>query len=133
MDKYFYIRKNADVDADDGIDDSIYIPVKNITGIVPIDATSLCIYFDSVNNVSANAAEDLSVISDFVDLTITAGYTKEVTKAIVEKINQFPHSDGVIVLADMSTTTLADATVSAKVVHPQITAVNAITVAGAFS
>jgi len=133
MDKYFYIRKNADVDADDGIDDSIYIPVKNITGIVPIDATSLCIYFDSVNNVSANAAEDLSVISDFVDLTITAGYTKEVTRAIVEKINQFPHSDGVIVLADMSTTTLADATVSAKVVHPQITAVNAITVAGAFS
>ena len=133
MDKYFYIRKNADVDADDGIDDSIYVPVKNITGIVPIDATSLCIYFDSAVNVSGNAAEDLSVISDFIDLTITAGYTKEVTRAIVQKINGFPHSDGVIVLADMSTTTLADASVAADVVHPQITAVNAITVAAAFS
>ena len=133
MDKYFYIRKQADVDSDDGIDDSIYVPVKNITGIVPIDATSLCIYFDSVVNVSGNVAEDLSVISDFIDLTITAGYTKEVTRAIVEKINQFPHSDGVIVLADMSTTTLADATVSADVAHPQITAVNAITTASAFS
>ena len=133
MDKYFYIRKQADVDNDDGIDDSIYVPVKNITGIVPIDATSLCVYFDSAVNVSGNAAEDLSVISDFIDITVTAGYTKEVTRAIVEKINGFPHSDGVIVLADMSTTTLADATVSANVVHPQITAVNAITVASAFS
>ena len=133
MDKYFYIRKQADVDNDDGIDDSIYVPVKNITGIVPIDATSLCIYFDSAVNVSGNAAEDLSVISDFIDITVTAGYTKEVTRAIVEKINGFPHSDGVIVLADMSTTTLANATVSANVVHPQITAVNAITVASAFS
>lgn len=132
MDKYFYIRKNADVDADDGIDDSIYIPVKNITGIMPIDATSLGIYFDSVNNQAGNIGEDLNVISDFVDLTITAGYTKEVTRALVEKINQFPHSDGVIVLADMSTTTLADATVNAQVVHPQITAVNAITVGAAF-
>ena len=51
----------------------------------------------------------------------------------MQKINQFPHSDGVIVLADMSTTTLADATVAADVVHPEITAVNAITVAAAFS
>jgi|TARA_B100001063_G_C16584478_1_gene462428 hypothetical protein len=133
MDKYFYIRKQADVDNDDGIDDSVYIPVKNITGIVPIDGTSLGIFFDSVVNQAGNVAEDLNVISDFVDLTITAGYTKEVTRAIVEKINGFPHSDGVIVLADMSTTTLANATVSANVVHPQITAVNAITVASAFS
>ena len=133
MDKYFYIRKQADVDSDDGIDDSVYIPVKNITGIVPIDGTSLGIFFDSVVNQAGNVAEDLNVISDFVDLTITAGYTKEVTRAIVEKINGFPHSDGVIVLADMSTTTLADATVSANVVHPQSTAVNAITVASAFS
>mgnify|MGYP003118325144 CR=1 FL=1 len=133
MDKYFYIRKQADVDNDDGIDDSVYIPVKNITGIVPIDGTSLGIFFDSVNNISANAAEDLSVISDFVDLTVTAGHVKEIMRAIVEKINQFPHSDGVIVLADMSTTTLADETVNAQVVHPEITAVNAITVATAFA
>ena len=133
MDKYFYIRKNADVDADDGIDDSIYVPVKNITGIVPIDATSLCIYFDSAVNQSANIAEDLNVISDFIDLTVTTGYMKEVTRAIVQQINQFPHSDGVIVLADMSTTTIADATVAADRVHPQITAVNAITTATAFS
>ena len=133
MDKYFYIRKNADVDDDDGIDDSMYIPVKNITGIVPIDATSLCIYFDSITNVAGNIAEDLPVISDFVDLTVTAGYMKEVTRALVQKINGFPHSDGVIVLADMSTTTIADATVAADRVHPQITAVNAITTAAAFS
>ena len=58
---------------------------------------------------------------------------KEITRALVQKINQFPHSDGAIVLADMSTTTLADATVNANVVHPKITAVNAITVAAAFS
>ena len=91
------------------------------------------IFFDSVVNQAGNVAEDLNVISDFVDLTITAGYTKEVTRAIVQKINGFPHSDGVIVLADMSTTTIADATVAADRVHPQITAVNAITTATAFS
>ena len=91
------------------------------------------IYFNSVNNVIGNQAENLPVISDYVDLTVTAGYMKEATAAIVRKINQFPHSDGVIVLADMSTTTLADATVSENVVHPEITAVNAITVASAFS
>ena len=133
MDKYFYIRKQTDVDSDDGIDDSIYVPVKNITGMVPIDGTSLCIYFNSVNNIVGNAGEDLPVISDFIDLTVTAGYMKEVITNIVQKINQFPLSDGVIVLADMSTTTLADATVSENVVHPQITAVNAITTATAFS
>jgi hypothetical protein len=133
MDKYFYIRKNADVDNDDGIDDSVYIPVKNITGIALIDATSLCIYFDSVNNMAGNVAEDLNVISDFVDLTIKAGYGKEVTRAIVEKINAHPHGDGALVLADLSTTTLADATVAIDVVHPQIYAVNAITVASEFS
>ena len=133
MDKYFYFRKNADVDADDGIDDSIYIPVRNITGIAPLDGTSLLIYFDSVINQAGNVAEDLNVISDFVDLTVTAGYMKEIIRAIVQQINQGPHSDGVIVLGDMSTTTLADDTVNAQVVHPQITAVNAITVAAAFS
>ena len=94
---------------------------------------TLLIYFDSVNNQAGNIAEDLNVISDFVDLTVTAGHMKEIIRAIVQQINQGPHSDGVIVLGDMSTTTLADETVNAQVVHPEITAVNAITVASAFS
>ena len=106
---------------------------KLFEGIVMIVAAGVLgtvIVWMAKNN---NIAEDLNVISDFVDLTVTAGYGKEVTRALVEKINANPHSDGALVLADMSTTTLADATVSANVVHPQITAVNAITVASAFS
>ena len=131
MEKYLYFRKNADVDDDDGIDDSIYVPVSRITGISPIAATKTAVKFRSVNNESGNIGEDLSVVSDAVVLVHTAGHAKEIMAAIARAINEGPHSDGCITIADMSTTTISDATVSAVKVHPEITAVNAITTAAA--
>ena len=133
MEKYLYFRKNADVDDDDGIDDSIYVPVSRITGISPIAATKTAVKFRSVNNESGNIGEDLSVVSDAVVLVHTAGYAKEILQAICEAINEGPHSDGCITIADFSTTTIDDATVRTQLVHPEITGINAISVAAALS
>ena len=133
MEKYLYFRKQADVDDDDGIDDSIYVPVSRITGIQPIAATKTAVKFRSVNNESGNIAEDLSVVSDAVVLVHTAGYAKEILQAICEAINEGPHSDGCITICDLSTTTIDDATVRAVKVHSEITGINAISIAAALS
>jgi len=133
MEKYLYFRKNADVDDDDGIDDSIYVPVSRITGVRPTAAGKLAIVFRSVNNESGNIAEDLSVISDAVVLIHTAGHAKEVMEAIARAMNEGPHSDGCITIADFSTTTIDDATVRTQLVHPEITSVQSIAVAAALS
>ena len=50
MDKYFYFRTQADQDADDGIDDSLCLPVRQIRGMNPTSDTALTIWFDSVYN-----------------------------------------------------------------------------------
>lgn len=132
--RYLYVRKNADVDDDDGVDDSVYIPVKRITGMTLIHPSRLAITFTSVNNDSGNQIDDEDVISDTVLILINAGKGKEVTQAIVRAINSTNlYTDGVITLADMSTTTIDDATVSAVTLHPDITGVHSIVVAGALT
>ena len=129
--RYLYIRKNADVDDDDGIDDSIYIPVKRITGIAITAATRLAINFTSVNNDSSNSGQDENVTSDTAILLINAGKGKEITQAIVRAINSTNlYTDGIITVADMATTTIDDATVSAVTIHPDITGVHSIAVSG---
>ena len=128
--RYLYIRKNADVDDDDGIDDSIYIPVKRITGIAITAATRLAINFTSLNNDSSNSGQDENVTSDTAILLINAGKGKEITQAIVRAINSTNlYTDGIITVADMATTTIDDATVSAVTIHPDITGVHSIAVA----
>tara|TARA_R100000734_G_C3296805_1_gene87883 strand:+ start:629 stop:1039 length:411 start_codon:yes stop_codon:yes gene_type:complete len=132
--RYLYVRKNADVDDDDGIDDSIYIPVKRITGINIGSINRLVINFTSVNNDSGNVSDDEDVISDTVVLLITPGKGKEITQAIVRAINSTNlYTDGVITVADFATTTIDDATVSAVTIHPDITSVHSINVAGALT
>ena len=129
--RYLYIRKNADVDDDDGIDDSIYIPVKRITGIAITAATRLAINFTSLNNDSSNSGQDENVTSDTAILLINAGKGKEITQAIVRAINSTNlYTDGIITVADMATTTIDDDTVSAVKIHPDITGVHSIAVSG---
>lgn len=129
--RYLYIRKNADVDDDDGVDDSIYIPVKRITGIAITAATRLAINFTSLNNDSSNSGEDENVTSDTALLLINAGKGKEITQAIVRAINSTNlYTDGIITVADMATTTIDDDTVSAVKIHPDITGVHSIAVSG---
>ena len=137
MEKYLYFRAVADQDLDDGSDDSLYIPAKRVTGLVPTSATALTIFFESVLNESGNAiGDDEDVISDSVAITCTQGKVKEVMRTIVAAINSnHLYSDGVIVVADDVTTTHetstagADETVVGQYLHPAITACGAPTVA----
>jgi hypothetical protein len=140
MEKYLYFRAVADQDADDGSDDSIYVPAKRVTGLVPTSTTVLTIFFESVLNESGNGTDHEDVISDSIAITCTQGKVKEVMATIVAAINSnHLYSDGVIVVADDVTTTYltstasADETVVGRYLHPAITACGATTVATVLS
>jgi hypothetical protein len=140
MEKYLYFRAVADQDADDGNADSVYIPAKAVTGLVPTSTTVLTIFFESINNEAGNGTDDENVISDSIALTCTQGKVKEVMRTLVAAINSnHLYSDGVIVVADDVTTTYltstsaADETVVGQYVSPHITACGATTVAAALS
>ena len=139
-DKYLYFRTQADQADDDGIDDSLYLPARQIKAIVPTSTTAITIFFESMYNTFANVAEDLNVISDSVVLNCTAGKVRQVMEHLVRAINSNKlYGDGTIVVADDVTTTYltssaaADETVGAKVLDAGITTCGAITIAAALS
>jgi len=140
MDKYFYFRTQADQDNDDGIDDSLCLPVRKIKGMNPTSDTAITIWFDSVYNTYTGGANEV-VISDSVILNVNQGKTQEVLAHLVRVINSsYPaYTDGFITVADDVTTTYltssaaADETVAAQYVHSDITSCGAITIAAANS
>ena len=87
MDKYLYFRSVTDQDADDGSADSIYVPAKAITGLVPTSVTALTIFFESMLNQAGNGTDDENVISDSIILTCTQGKVKQAMRDIVNAIN----------------------------------------------
>lgn len=139
--KYLYFRTVTDQDANDGIDDSVFVKASSITGLVPTSATALTVFFESVKNQAGNGTDDENVISDSVILNCTAGKVKQVIQTIVRVINSPAplYNDGVITIADDVTTTYltssaaADQTVGAVVIDGGITTCGAITVAAALS
>ena len=140
MDKYFYFRTQADQDNDDGIDDSLCLPVRMIRSMNPSSDTAITITFDSVYNTSTDGDNEV-VIGDTVVLNVNQGKTKEVLERLVEVVNSsYPaYTDGFITVADDVTTTYltssagADETVTAQYTHPDITSCGAITIAAANS
>ena len=140
MDKYFYFRTQADQDADDGIDDSLCLPVRQIRGMNPTSDTALTIWFDSVYNTYTGGDAEV-VISDSVILNVTQGKTQEVLETLIRVINSsYPaYTDGFITVADDVTTTYltsgagADETVAAQYLSGHITSCGAITIAAANS
>ena len=123
-DNYFYFRAVADEDDDDDSAASVMLPVNKIQGMGPTGTTTLTIYFESERN---------EVISDTVALTVTAGKMKKVIHSLVSAMNRGPHSDGVTVIADDVTTDYDGTTRSAVYIHPDISAMAAITIAAANS
>ena len=140
MDKYLYFRTQADQDADDGIDDSLYLPARQIKAIVPSATDALTIFFESMYNDQGGSDNEV-VIADSVVVNCTAGKVKQVMETLVRSINSsYPaYSDGIIVVADDVTTTYltssaaADETVDAKVLDSGITSCGAITIAAALT
>ena len=75
-------------------DDACMYPVSALRGLaVTADATIL-MTFSSFRNGTADLDRDT------VTITTTSDKEKVVMEAIAQKINQGPHSDGFIVLAD---------------------------------
>ena len=139
IDKYLYFRTQADQDNDDGIDDSLYLPARQITALVPTSTTALTIFFESMYNNQGGSDNEV-VISDSVVINCTQGKVRQVMETLVRSINSNKlYGDGTIVVADDVTTTYltsaagADETVGAKVLDAGITSCGAITIAAALS
>ena len=139
IDKYLYFRTQADQADDDGIDDSLYLPARQITALVPTSTTALTIFFESMYNDQGGTDNEV-VISDSVVLTCTQGKVKQAIQTIVQAINSNRlYQDGLIVVADDVTTTYltssaaADETITATYVDSGITACASITIAAALS
>ena len=92
-------------------DDACMYPLRNLRGLaVTADATIL-MTFNSFRNGTADNDRDT------VTLTTTADKEKDVMEAIAQKINQHPHSDGFIVLADDVTSTYVHADLTAVAIN----------------
>ena len=139
IDKYLYFRTQADQDNDDGIDDSLYLPARQITALVPTSTTALTIFFESMYNNQGGSDNEV-VISDSVVINCTQGKVRQVMETLVRSINSnHLYNDGIIIVADDVTTTYltssaaADETVSAQKLDGGITTCGAITIAAALS
>ena len=141
IDKYLYFRAQTDQNDDDGIDDSVYVPIRNITGMTATSVSALTIYFTSIYN-KYNGAEGTALTNDSVVLTVgsTTGKMKAAMAAIAAAMTSNRlYQDGSITIADDMTTTYltssagADETVSAKVLDAGVTSCGAITIAAALS
>ena len=144
MKKYFYFRTVADQDDDDAAADSLMVPVENLVGIEPHNssngtaANNLRLYFKSLNNDYTPTTTDF-IIRDIVNISITAGKSKQVIEALGNAMAGGIHTDGIITVADDVTTTYltssagADETVSAVTLDSGITACGDITIGAAWS
>ena len=101
MKRFFYFRPEGTAEDDDAQGDSMLVPVEDITGMEATGATTMDIYFKSLNNIaSGNSLGGEVVVQDKVSLTVTTQTQKSVMKAIVEAMNNGPHEDGITVIAD---------------------------------
>ena len=133
--KWLYFRAETDMANDDGSGQISYCaPAENLVSMSPSSDTGLNLTFRSTYN-SKNW--DYHRNTDVVKLTVVEGDMFEVMEAISQAINDNPHGDGFVVIADDCLTTdsavtaLNDVTIKAEYVHPSITACNAISRAAA--
>ena len=135
MKKYLYFRDVAD-EANDGVTglkthnpSSFLFPADNLVSMQPVSDSVLKLHFTPCLANNANRT-----LRDSVTLNIVQGDTFEVMDVIASAINEGPHSDGFIVIADDMTTTDSavtaenDQTVQAKYVHKSINSVRKIEV-----
>ena len=132
MEKYLYLRTEADEDDDDDAARSIALPSSRIVAMAPSADGAITIWFESVNNIHTAGDNEL-VLKDSAVINVGTHRHKDVLQAIVRSINGGPHTDGLVVVADDTTTDFDASTRDAVVLHPEITSMGAITVAAANS
>ena len=122
IDKYLYFRTQADQDDDDGIDDSLYLPARQITALVPTSTTALTIFFESMYNNQGGSDNEV-VISDKAVVRINTHTHQEVIDKIIRAMTStLPlYGDGFIDVCDDVTTNTANETVSAVRISGNIT------------
>ena len=132
MEKYLYFRTEADEDDDDDAARSLALPARRIVAMAPSADTTITVWFESVNNMQTDGANEL-VLKDSCVLTVTAHRHKKVLQSIVRAINGGPHTNGFINVADDSTTDFDGSTRLAVYIDSDLTACGAITIAAANS
>jgi len=132
MEKYLYFRTVADEDDDDAAADTLALPARRIVAMAPSADTTITVWFESVNNMQTDGANEL-VLKDSAVITVTAHRHKKVLQSIVRSINGGPHSDGFITVADDATTDFDGTTRAAVYIDNDISAMAAITIAAANS
>ena len=80
-----------------GADDASAFPVDNLYAV---DAGSTFVKLYFTGNTNGTAADGKGGLFSSVGLTVTAGQEEAALKAVIQKINEGPHSDGLIVIAD---------------------------------
>ena len=132
MEKYLYFRTVADEDDDDAAADTLALPARRIVAMAPSADTTITVWFESVNNMQTDGANEL-VLKDSAVITVTAHRHKKVLQSIVRAINGGPHQSGFITVADDATTDYDGTTRAAVYIDNDITAMAAITIAAANS
>ena len=132
MEKYLYFRTVADEDDDDAAADTLALPARRIVAMAPSADTTITVWFESVNNMQTDGANEL-VLKDSAVITVTAHRHKKVLQSIVRAINGGPHQSGFITVADDTTTDYDGTTRAAVYIDNDITAMAAITIAAANS
>ena len=77
-----------------GTDDACMYPLDALRGLAVTAESTILMTFTSFRSSTGDVERDT------VTLTTTADKEKDVMEAIAQKINQGPHSDGFILLAD---------------------------------
>ena len=132
MEKYLYFRTVADEDDDDAAADTLALPARRIVAMAPSADTTITVWFESVNNMQTDGANEL-VLKDSAVITVTAHRHKKVLQSIVRSINGGPHSDGFITVADDATADFDGTTRLGVYIDRDISAMAAITIAAANS
>ena len=77
-----------------GTDDACMYPVGNLRGLAVTAESTILMTFNSFRSSTGDVERDT------VTLTCTADKERAVMQAIAQKINQHPHSDGFIEIAN---------------------------------
>ena len=136
VENWLYFRTVADEADDLGAHNitalkSVCIPASSIKQITPAGATRVRISFDPIafdDHPHSGKGQRFNG-RDHVFINVTAGKIFEVIQVLVQAVSaEARNKDGFIVVADDVTTTIADETVQATYLHPDITSCGDINV-----
>ena len=125
--QFWYFRTVEDEDVDNFQNDSILLPVENVTAILPTSTTALTIYHKQSTRVVPQH-ETVAGRNGRVILNVTAGKMEQVMRTLIADINASPRNkpSGVTTIADDSTIDFDNSTRSPIYIDSGITSCGAL-------